>query len=71
MCRGKMMLYCHFIISSRGWWIGAYLLNNERGLSDGEIENAKQVIINMYLENLQKENMCRWWLNWITYADQS
>ena len=43
----------------------------ELGLSDGEIENAKQVIINMYLENLQKENMCRWWLNWITYADQS
>ena len=31
----------------------------ELGLSNGEIENAKQVIINMYLENLQKENMCR------------
>lgn len=29
------------------------------GLSDGEIENAKQVVINVYLENLQKENMCR------------
>lgn len=43
----------------------------ELGLSDGEIENAKQVVINVYLENFQKENMCRWWLNWITYADQS
>lgn len=43
----------------------------ELGLSDGEIENAKQVVINVYLENFQKENMCRWWLNWIAYADQS
>ena len=31
----------------------------ELGLSDGEIENAKQVVINVYLENFQKENMCR------------
>lgn len=43
----------------------------ELGLSDGEIENAKQVVINVYLENFQKENKCRWWLKWITYADQS
>ena len=31
----------------------------ELGLSDGEIENAKQVVINVYLENFQKENKCR------------
>lgn len=31
----------------------------ELGLSDGEIENGKQVVINVYLENFQKENMCR------------
>lgn len=35
--------------------MGASLLNNERGLSDGEIGNAKQVVINVYLENLQKK----------------
>ena len=43
----------------------------ELGLSDGEIENAKQVVINVYLENFQKENKSRWWLKWINYADQS